>query len=105
MRLSLENSAGPMAFVSSGSSSKSSFCRNPSWTEAFPIRTPDNLQFRQHTRPELAAELPYYAFVQAMCAVVTNGKIHAVYALAVAETFVPGRHCASDVDPNSASMT
>jgi hypothetical protein len=75
------------------------------WTEAFPIRTPDNLQFQQDTQPELAAEIPYYAFVQAMCAVVTNGKIHAVFALAAAETFVPRRHCAGDVDPNSASTT
>jgi hypothetical protein len=74
------------------------------WTEAIPIRTPDGLQFQQDTQPELAAEVPYYAFVQAMCAVVTNGKIHAVIALATKETFVPGRHCA-DVDPNSLSTT
>jgi hypothetical protein len=74
------------------------------WTEALPIRTPDGLQFQQDTRPELAAEVPYYAFVQAMCAVVTNGKIHAVIALAAKETFVPVRHCAGD-DPNSASTT
>jgi hypothetical protein len=75
------------------------------WTEALPVRTPDNLQFQQDTQPELAAEVPYYAFVQAMCAVVTNGKIHAMFALAAAETFVPRRHCAGDVDPNSASTT
>jgi hypothetical protein len=63
------------------------------WTEALPIRTPDGLQFQQETQPELSAEVPYYAFVQAMCAVVTNGTIHAVVALPAAETFVPDRHC------------
>ena len=75
------------------------------WTEALPIRTPDNLQFQQDTQPELAAEVPYYAFVQAMCAVVTNGKIHAVFALAADETFASGRHCPGYADPNSASTT
>jgi hypothetical protein len=73
------------------------------WTEALPIRTPANLQFQQDTQPELAAEVPYYAFVQAMCAVVTNGKIHAVFALAADDTFESGRHCPGYADPNSAS--
>ena len=68
------------------------------WTEAFPIRTPDNLQFQQDTQPELSAEVPYYALVHSMCAVVTNGKIHALFALAVVETFAPDRHCAVDAD-------
>jgi hypothetical protein len=46
------------------------------WTEALPIRTPDNLQFQQDARPEPSTDVPYYAFVQAMCALLTNGKIH-----------------------------
>jgi hypothetical protein len=63
------------------------------WTEALPIRTPDGLQFQQETQPELSAEVPYYALVQAMCAVVTNGRIHAVIALPAERTFGPDRHC------------
>ncbi|HEY1296393.1 MAG TPA: hypothetical protein VGJ60_25220 [Chloroflexota bacterium] len=63
------------------------------WTEALPIRTPDNLQFQQQLRPELSAEVPYYAFVQAMCAVVTSGRIHAVVALPEDRAFGPDRHC------------
>jgi hypothetical protein len=63
------------------------------WTEALPIRTPDNLQFQQDTQPELASEVPYYAFVQAMCAVVTNGKIHTVIELPANRTFAADRHC------------
>jgi hypothetical protein len=51
------------------------------WTEALPIRTPDNRQFQHDVRPELSAEVPYYDSVQAMCAVVANGKIHAVVTL------------------------
>jgi hypothetical protein len=51
------------------------------WTEAHPIRTPDGLHFQQELMPELAAEVPYYDSVQAMCAVVANGKIHAVVTL------------------------
>jgi hypothetical protein len=51
------------------------------WTEALPIRTPDNLQFQQQVQPELSAEVSYYASVQTMCAVVANGKIHAVVTL------------------------
>jgi hypothetical protein len=63
------------------------------WTEALPIRTPDNLQFQQETRPELSAEVPRYASVQAVCAVVTNGRIRAVIALPADRTFAPDRHC------------
>jgi hypothetical protein len=63
------------------------------WTEALPIRTPDNLQFQVDAQPELSAEVPRYAFVQAMCAVVTNGRIRAVIALPVDRTFAPDRHC------------
>jgi hypothetical protein len=63
------------------------------WTEALPIRTPDGLQFQQDTQPELASEVPYYAFVQTPCAVVTNGRIHAVIALPADRTFAPDRHC------------
>jgi hypothetical protein len=63
------------------------------WTEALPIRTPDNLQFQQDTQPELSAEVPRYAFVQAVCAVVTNGRIHVVIALPVDSTFASDRHC------------
>jgi hypothetical protein len=63
------------------------------WTEALPIRTPDGLLFQQDTQPELASEVPYYAFVQTMCAVVTNGRIHAVIALPADRTFAPDRHC------------
>ena len=48
-------------------------------------------------------EVPYYASVQAMCAVVTNGAIHAPFELAAGKTFVPGRQCASDDDRNSTS--
>jgi hypothetical protein len=73
------------------------------WTEALPIRTPDNLQFQQESQPELSGEVPYYAFVQAMCAVVMNGKIHAVFALPAAETFAPGRHCGRDESRDSTS--
>ena len=53
------------------------------WTEALPIRTPDGLHFQQELMPELSAEVPYYASVEAMCAVVANGKIHAVVTLAL----------------------
>ena len=75
------------------------------WTELLPIRTPDGLQFQQDTQPELASEVPYYAFVQAMCAVVTNGRIHAVVALPAAETFVPGRGCAdAEGQPTSTAL-
>jgi hypothetical protein len=63
------------------------------WTEALPIRTPDGLQFQQELMPELAAEVPYYASVQALCAVVTNGRIHTVIALPANRTFGPDRHC------------
>lgn len=63
------------------------------WPEALPIRTPDNLQFQQQLRPELLAEVAYYAFVQTMCAVVTNGMIHSVIALPADRTFAPDRHC------------
>jgi hypothetical protein len=66
------------------------------WTEALPIRTPDNLQFQQDTQPELASEVPYYAFVQRMCAVVSTGKIHAVMALTADRTFVPSGQCGGD---------
>jgi hypothetical protein len=51
------------------------------WTEALPIRTSDNLQYQQELSPELLAEVPRYAAVQVMCAVVTDGKIHAMIAL------------------------
>ena len=73
------------------------------WTEALPIRAPDGLHFQQELMPELAGEVPYYASIQAMCAVVTNGTIHAVFALPAAETFVTGRHCARDEGRNSNS--
>jgi len=63
------------------------------WTEALPIRTPDGLQFQQERMPELAAEVPDYAFVQAVCAVVKNGKIDAVIALPADRTFGPDPHC------------
>jgi hypothetical protein len=63
------------------------------WREALPIRTPDGLQFQQDTQPELASEVPYYAFVQTMCAVVTNGKIHTVIELPASRTFAADRHC------------
>jgi hypothetical protein len=63
------------------------------WTEALPIRTPDGLQFQQETQPELSAEVPSYAFVQATCAVVTNGRIDALIALAANRTFGPDRRC------------
>jgi hypothetical protein len=63
------------------------------WTEALPIRTPDGLQFQQELMPELSPEVPRYAFIQAICAVVTNGKIHAVTALPSGRTFGPDRHC------------
>jgi hypothetical protein len=74
------------------------------WTEALPIRTPDGLQFQQDTQPELASEVPYYAFVQAMCAVVTNGRIHAVVALPAADTFVPGRCADAGGQPTSTAL-
>ena len=73
------------------------------WTEALPIRTPDGLHFQQELMPELAAEVPHYALVQAMCAVVTNGTIHTVIALPAYRTFGPDRHCARDEGRNSAS--
>jgi hypothetical protein len=63
------------------------------WTEALPIRTPDGLHFQQELMPELAAEVPYYASIQAMCAVVTNGTIHSVMALPPDRTFSPNRQC------------
>jgi hypothetical protein len=63
------------------------------WTEALPVRTPDGLQFQQQLMPELAAEVPYYDSVQAVCAVVANGRIHAVTALPADRTFGPDRHC------------
>lgn len=65
------------------------------WNEALPIRTPDNLQFQQQVRPELSAEVPYYGFVQAVCAVVTNGTIRTVLALPANRTFGADRHCDS----------
>src|SRR5262249_49482860 len=43
---------------------------NVAWTEALPIRTPDNLQFQQQLQPELSAEVPYYSVVERVCAVV-----------------------------------
>jgi hypothetical protein len=67
------------------------------WTEALPIRTSDNLQFQQEVAPELLSEVPRYALVQAMCAVVTNGRIHVVIALSAAKTFAHDRHCNSNV--------
>jgi hypothetical protein len=63
------------------------------WTEALPIRAPDGLHFQQETQPELLDEVHRYAIVQAMCAVVTNGKIHAVIALPADRTFGTNRHC------------
>lgn len=63
------------------------------WTEALPIRTPDGLHFQQDLMPVLAAEVPHYAFVQTMCAVVTNGTIHSVIALPMDRTFAPDRDC------------
>ena len=62
------------------------------WTEALPIRTPDNLQFQQELQPELSTEVPYYDSVQTMCAVVTNGRIHAVVALPANRAFGLDRH-------------
>jgi hypothetical protein len=63
------------------------------WTEALPIRTPDGLHFQQELMPELAAEVPYYDSIQAMCAVVTNGRIQSVTVLPGDRTFAPDRRC------------
>jgi hypothetical protein len=63
------------------------------WTEALPIRTPDGLHFQQELMPELAGEVPYYDSVQAMCATVTNGRIHSLIVLPADRTFAPDRHC------------
>jgi hypothetical protein len=63
------------------------------WTEALAIRTPDGLHFQQELMPELAAEVPDYGSIQAMCAVVTNSRIDAVKALPADRTFSPDRYC------------
>jgi hypothetical protein len=59
------------------------------WPEALPIRAPDGLHFQQELMPELAAEVPYDGSVQAMCAAVTKGSIHAVIALPADKRLVP----------------
>jgi hypothetical protein len=50
------------------------------WTETIPHRSADNFAFEQSSA-QLATEVPRYASVQPMCALVTDGKIHALVAL------------------------
>src|SRR5579864_4164088 len=55
------------------------------WTESLPIWRPESLQATVADREmltRLSDEVPMYEYVQVMCAVVTDGKIHAVIALA-----------------------
>jgi hypothetical protein len=70
------------------------------WTEALPIRTSDNLQYQQELLPEFSAEVPRYALVQAMCAVVASGKIHAVIAVtADSQRFCQGAEPSPGMNP------